>query len=227
MRAERFAEVLRELQQGMVEYDEERVMKGAKWVVEEGFDAYAAVMDWLAAGMAEVGRLFGENEYFVPEVSMAADALYAGLDILRPRIRPDAPGRVKGTAVIGTVEGDVHDIGKNMVKLLFEIAGFAIRDLGRDVPPQQFVAEVVRTEADFLCLSAMMTTTMGVMQPIIQEIREKRPNVKIMVGGAPLTADLANRWGADGYGKDAPNALAEALRLLGSLREMSGGPQND
>jgi methanogenic corrinoid protein MtbC1 len=128
---------------------------------------------------------------------------------------------MKGAVVIGTVEGDVHDIGKNLVKLMFEIAGFTVHDLGRDVPLEKFVDEVMTTDSDFLCMSAMMTTTMGGMKQVIDKVRAKNPNVKIMVGGAPMTEDLAQRWGADGYGKDAPNALAEALRMVSSLREMT------
>ncbi len=218
--ADRFQELLEELRQGVTEYDEERVKVAAQAVLDEGFDAYDAVMNGLAAGMEEVGRLFGANEYFVPEVLMCADALYGGLEILRPHIEVDPSRQVKGAVVIGTVEVDVHDIGKNLVKLMFEIAGFTVHDLGRDVPLEKFVEEVLSTDSDFLCMSAMMTTTMGGMKQVIDQVRQKNPNVKIMVGGAPLTGDLAQRWGADGYGKDAPNALQEALRMVGSLREM-------
>ncbi len=226
MAEERFAEILRELQQGVVEYDEERVKKAAQQALDEGFDAYSAVMDGLAAGMEEVGKLFVANEYFVPEVLMCADALYAGLTILRPHIKVDSARQMKGAVVIGTVEGDVHDIGKNLVKLMFEIAGFTVYDLGRDVPLEKFVDEVMSTDSDFLCMSAMMTTTMGGMKQVIEKIRAKNPNVKIMVGGAPMTEDLAHRWGADGYGKDAPNALSEALRMVSSLREMTKAAGN-
>ncbi len=228
MADERFAVILRELQQGVVEYDEQRVRKAARQAVDEGFDAWSAVMDGLAVGMEEVGRFFAANEYFVPEVLMCADALYAGLAILRPHVKADASRRMKGkgAVVIGTVEGDVHDIGKNLVKLMFEIAGFTVYDLGRDVPPEKFVDEVMSTDSDFLCMSAMMTTTMGGMRQVIEKVRAKNPNVKIMVGGAPLTEDLAHRWGADGYGKDAPNALSEALALVGSLRKMTKAAGN-
>ncbi len=221
MAEEKYAELLRELQQGVVEYDEDRVKKAAQQALDDGCDAYDAVMDGLAVGMEEVGTLFVANEYFVPEVLMCADALYAGLNILRPHIKVDSSRQMKGAVVIGTVEGDVHDIGKNLVKLMFEIAGFTVYDLGRDVPLEKFVDEVMSTDSDFLCMSAMMTTTMGGMKQVIEKIRAKNPNVKIMVGGAPMTEDLAHRWGADGYGKDAPNALSEALRMVSSLREMT------
>ena len=126
--------------------------------------------------------------------------------------------------VIGTVEGDVHDIGKNLVKLMFEIAGFEVFDLGKDVPLDKFVDEQLRTESDFVCLSAMMTTTMVGMPIIIQKIKAKNPDVKIMVGGAPVSADIAQKFGADGYGEDAPNALAEALRMVSSLKELQAKP---
>ena len=151
---------------------------------------------------------------------MSADALYAGLDILKPHIKLTAD-RVKGTVVIGTVEGDVHDIGKNLVKMMFEIAGFTIHDLGRDVPLDKFVESYMETDADIVCMSAMMTTTMIGMPVVIEKIRAKNPKAKIMIGGAPVNEDLVKRWGADATGRDARNALEEALKMIGVLRDLS------
>ena len=124
-------ELLKQLSEGVIEYDEDMVKEAAQKAVDEGLNAYNAVMNGLAAGMQVVGELYDKQEYFVPEMLMCADALYVGLDILRPNIDPsDLGDRARGQVVIGTVQGDVHDIGKNIVKLMFEVAGFTVHDLG-------------------------------------------------------------------------------------------------
>jgi corrinoid protein of di/trimethylamine methyltransferase len=218
---EREAEILETLKNGVIEFEEDDVIDAANLVVELGMDAYKATMDGLAAGMDVVGAYFAGGEYFVPEVLMSADALYAGLDILQPHIEMDPKDMVKGTVVIGTVEGDVHDIGKNLVKMMFDIAGFTIYDLGRDVPLEKFVDTYLEKDADIVCMSAMMTTTMIGMPIVIERIRAKNPNAKIMIGGAPINEDIAQKWGADATGEDAPNALQEALNMIGVLRDLS------
>ncbi|MFQ6057811.1 MAG: B12-binding domain-containing protein [Anaerolineae bacterium] len=214
------AEIIEKLKRGVIEFDEDLVREAAHQALDAGVDAYEAIMEGLAAGMDVVGDLFERNEYFVPEVLMSADALYVGLDILKPHVKMDQRSQVKGEVVIGTVEGDVHDIGKNLVKMMFEIAGFTVHDLGKDVPLDKFVEEQIRTDSDIVCLSAMMTTTMVGMPLVIQKLRAKNPNVKIMIGGAPLSKELADKWGADGYAPDATNALREALKMVAALREM-------
>jgi len=118
------------------------------------------------------------------------------------------------------VEGDVHDIGKNLVKLMFEVAGFEVHDLGKDVPLEKFVEEQLKTDADLVCLSAMMTTTMPGMKKVIEMLRERNPNVKIMIGGAPVSEKTVEMYGADATGKDAASALEEAIKMVASLREM-------
>jgi trimethylamine corrinoid protein len=210
------------LKNGVIEFEEDDVIDAANLAVELEMDAYKATMDGLAAGMDVVGVYFAGGEYFVPEVLMCADALYAGLDILQPHIEMDPEKMVKGTVVIGTVEGDVHDIGKNLVKMMFDIAGFTIHDLGRDVPLEKFVDTYLETDADIVCMSAMMTTTMIGMPIVIEKIRAKNPNAKIMIGGAPINEDIAEKWGADATGEDAPNALQEALNMIGVLRDLDG-----
>ena len=182
-------------------------------------EANDAIFNGLVSGMVEVGRMFEAQEYFVPELLMCADALYAGLDILKPHVKQLDLG-VKGSVVIGTVEGDVHDIGKNIVKMMFDVAGFTVYDLGRDVPLDKFVAEQLRTDSDLVCLSAMMTTTMTGMKKVIDDLRTKNPNVKIMIGGAPVSQDVADKYGADGYAKDATNALKDAINMVASLKKM-------
>jgi len=212
-------ELLRQLYEGVVKYDEDMVREAAQKVLEEGVDPLEAIMDGLAAGMQEVGELYERNEYFVPEVLLCADALYAGLDILKPHVKGERQD-IKGQVVIGTVEGDVHDIGKNLVKMMFEVAGFTVHDLGRDVPLEKFVEEQVRTDSEIVALSAMMTTTMLGMKKVIEMIKAKNPNVAIMLGGAPVTKDLADLFGADGYAESAGNAVSEAIKMIGRLREL-------
>ncbi len=217
--AERQKELFGTLKQGVIDYDEDTVKEAAQAVIDEGIDAYTAVFEGLVEGMNEVGRLYEEQEYFVPEILMCADALYAGLDILKPHIDKKDMG-VKGAVVMGVVQGDVHDIGKNIVKMMFDVAGFDVHDLGRDVPLDKFVEEQLKTDSELVLLSAMMTTTMVGMKDIIAKIKEKNPNVKIMIGGAPVSEDLADKWGADGFAKDANNALKEALQMVKALKDM-------
>ena len=216
-------ELYKTLSDGVVNFEEEKVKEAAQRVVNEGLDAYDAVMNGLAAGMEIVGDLYDKHEYFVPELLMAADALYAGLDILKPHLKLDAGDqRVKGQVVIGTVQGDVHDIGKNLIKMMFEVAGFTVHDLGRDVPLEKFAEEQMRTDSEIVALSAMMTTTMMGMKKVVQMIKERNPDVKIMLGGAPLTGDIAKLFGADGYAESAGNAVQEAIKMISQLRKLEG-----
>jgi len=217
---ERLQELLSKLKENVIEYEEDQVSEAAQALVDEGFDAYVGIMDGLAAGMEVVGELFDSQEYFVPEVLMCADALYAGLDILRPHVDMTGREEVKGEVVIGVVEGDVHDIGKNLVKMMFEVAGFTVHDLGADVPLADFVEKQISTNSDIVALSAMMTTTMMGMKKAIVSLHEKNPDVKIMIGGAPVTGEIADVFGADGYSENASNAVSEAIKMVGALRRM-------
>ena len=214
-------ELLKTLSDGVVNFEEDKVKEAAQKVLDEGLSAYDAVMNGLAAGMEIVGDLYDQHEYFVPELLMAADALYAGLDILKPHIKmEDMDQKVRGQVVIGTVQGDVHDIGKNLIKMMFEVAGFTVHDLGRDVPLEKFAEEQIRTDSEIVALSAMMTTTMMGMKKVVQMIKEKNPDVKIMLGGAPLTSDVAQLFGADGYAESAGNAVQEAIKMISQLRRI-------
>ena len=213
-------EILDKLKQGVIDYDEDAVMAAANEALAQNVDPHSAVFDGLVLGMVEVGRLYEEQEYFVPEMLMCADAMYAGLNILKPHmIKKD--GDSKGVVVMGVVQGDVHDIGKNIVRMMFDASGFEVHDLGRDVPLDKFVDEQLKTDSDLVCLSAMMTTTMVGMKEVIEKIKEKNPNCKIMIGGAPVTGDIASRWGADGYARDANNALKDAINMISSLKSIS------
>jgi len=214
-------ELLKTLSDSVVNFEEEKVGETAQRVLDEGLDAYDAVMNGLAAGMEIVGELYDKHEYFVPELLMCADALYAGLDILRPHIKmEDQDQRLKGQVVMGTVQGDVHDIGKNLIKMMFEVAGFTVHDLGRDVPLEKFAEEQMRTDSDIVALSAMMTTTMMGMKKVVEMIKAKNPNVAIMLGGAPVTKDVTELFGADGYAESAGNAVQEAIKMISRLREI-------
>ncbi len=216
---ERTKEILKGLHETVVAYDEDKTAEWARIALDEGLDPQTAIMDGLAAGMEKVGDLYQKKEYFVPELLMCADALYAGLDILRPHVK-DKEAQVKGQVVIGTVEGDVHDIGKNLVKLMFEVAGWTVHDLGKDVKLERFVEEQLRTDSDIVALSALMTTSMLAMPKVIEMIRARNPNVAIMLGGAPVTGDIAKLYGADGYATNAGNAVQEALKMISQLRQM-------
>jgi corrinoid protein of di/trimethylamine methyltransferase len=216
---EKRRELLEKLKNAVIQYDEDTAKEGAQEALDAGLEANDAIFSGLVSGMEEVGRLFEAQEYFVPELLMCADALYAGLDILKPHVKKMELG-VRGSVVIGTVEGDVHDIGKNIVKMMFDVAGFTVYDLGRDVPLDKFVEEQIKTDSDLVCLSAMMTTTMVGMKKVIDNLKTKNPNVKIMIGGAPVSQDIAEKWGADGYAKDANNALKDAINMISSLKKL-------
>jgi corrinoid protein of di/trimethylamine methyltransferase len=212
-------ELLDRLKKGVIEYEEDTVKEAAQQWLDDGHVALEGIMDGLAAGMEVVGDLYEKHEYFVPEVLMCADALYGGLDILRPHVPKQKDG-VNAQVVIGSIQGDVHDIGKNLVKMMFDVAGWEVHDLGRDVPLESFVEEQLRTDSEVVAMSAMMTTTMLGMKKVIAMIKEKNPNVGIMLGGAPVTKDVANLFGADGYAESAGNAVSEGIKMIGRLREL-------
>ncbi|UNC91567.1 corrinoid protein [Candidatus Contubernalis alkaliaceticus] len=219
MSEERAKELFNELKQGVIIFDEERVASAAQAVVDEGIDAFKAINQGLVPGMEEVGDLYEKQEYFISELLLCAEALYAGLNILEPNMKK-RKARVSGALIIGVVQGDVHDIGKNIIKMVFEVTGFEIHDLGRDVPVEEFVEKALSIDVDIVCLSAMMTTTMVNMKEVILRIKEKNPNVKVLIGGAPVNEDIAQRYGADGYADDPKNAIQKAVDLLSVLKEI-------
>ena len=169
----------------------------------------------MIAAMQEVGRRFEEGEYYVPEMLVAARAMQAGLSLLKPAL---VAGEVKsaGKVAIGTVKGDLHDIGKNLVTLMLEGAGFEVKDLGVDVPPERFVEAISQGDVEIVALSALLTTTMPYMKSTIEAIERARlrHRVKIIVGGAPVTQDFASQIGADGFCADASSAPALVHSLL-------------
>ncbi len=210
---ERKQKLLKELYDAVVEGDENIAKKTCESFLEEGFEAYDAMSQGLTKAMDRVGELYATQEYFVPELLMCADALYAGLDVLRPHIKVDRAEKQR-QIIMGTVEGDIHDIGKNLVKIMFEAAGWLVHDLGKDVKLTRFVEEQKKTKSDIVALSALMTTSMLAIPKAIEMIRAEDPHVAIMVGGAPLTRDTATRYGADGYANTAGEAVHEANEML-------------
>jgi 5-methyltetrahydrofolate--homocysteine methyltransferase len=169
----------------------------------------------LIAGMNVVGVKFKANEFYVPEVLIAARAMHAAMDLLKPLIA-ESGIQPTGRAVIGTVKGDLHDIGKNLVSMMLEGAGFAVVDLGVDVKPEKFV-EAVKDGSKVVCLSALLTTTMPGMKEVIEAMKQAglRDKAKIMIGGAPVTQAYADEIGADGYSPDAASAVDKAKELIG------------
>jgi methanogenic corrinoid protein MtbC1 len=214
---ERTREVVEGLYHAVIAMDEDRVQYLSKAVIDEGIDTYYAITHGLTAAMDRVGELYTRHEYFVPELLLCADALYTGLEILRPYIE-DKESVSKRQIVIGTVEGDIHDIGKNLVKIMFEAAGWIVHDLGRDVHLYRFVEEQKRTHSDIVALSALMTTSMLAIPRVIEMLRNECTDVVIMVGGAPLSHDIARSYGADGYADNAGKAVHEAMKILERMK---------
>jgi len=193
--------------------------EGAKIAVQEGLEsgvpAEQLMNDGLIAAMTEVGRLFEDGEYYVPEMLISARAMQAGLSVLRPvLVAQDV--KPKGKVVIGTVKGDMHDIGKNLVGMMLEGAGFQIIDLGSDCSPEKFLAAIREHQPDIVGMSALLTTTMVNMGITIRFLEEHnaRQQVKVIIGGAPVTQKYADEIGADGFAPDANQAAILAKRLI-------------
>ena len=208
-------EALKGLYDSIMEGDLELAQEKVQQALDEGIAPGRILNEGMIAAMGEVGQLFEEGEYFVPEMLIAARAMQGGLLILKPFLAEGdvhSPGKV----VIGTVKGDLHDIGKNLVAMMLEGSAFEIVDLGTDVSPEKFVEAVQTSGANIVAMSALLTTTMPNMATVIEALKEAglRDKVKVMVGGAPLTSDYASKIGADGYAADANQAVANAKALL-------------
>jgi len=202
--------------QCIVEGDNAGVQENVNAALAAGLDAGTILNQGLIAGMAEVGRLFEEGEYFVPEMLISARAMKSAMAILKPHLTSEQVGSA-GKVAIGTVKGDLHDIGKNLVSLMLEGAGFQVVDLGSDVPPEKFVDAVKTSGVNIVAMSALLTTTMVNMKATVTALEEAglRDKVKVMIGGAPVTDAFAKQVGADGYAPDASRAVAVAKVLLG------------
>jgi dimethylamine corrinoid protein len=209
------AQIFQDLSDAVVAMDDDKVIELAKRVITEGIDVYDAIEKGLSHGMERAGRLFEEEEYFVPELLICSDAMYAGLDLLNPHLKRVGEGP-RHKIVIGVIEGDTHDIGKNLVRIMTETGGFEIYDLGRDVPAQQFVDKAREVDADIIAISTLMTTTMQGMAEVIGLLKAAnlREKFKVIVGGGPVSAGFADRIGADGYAANAGAAVKLVRRLV-------------
>ncbi|MEG1992578.1 MAG: corrinoid protein [Acetivibrio sp.] len=210
-------ELLQRLSDGVVEMEEEEVIAASNEFLEKGFPAFDGIMQGLVDGMNRAGQLYDEEEYFVTDVLLCSDAMYCGLEILKPHLTAvTEDSEKKQKVVIGVVEGDTHDIGKNLVKIMLETAGFELYDLGRDVPLQNFVDKVKEVQADLVCMSTLMTTTMEGMSTVIQLLSQQgvREQVKVIIGGGPISQRFADKIGADGYSANAVEAVKLAKNLL-------------
>lgn len=203
------------IKQRLVEGDAQGTVEAAREALAGKVPAETILRDALISGMEEVGDLFARNEYFVPELLLSARAMHTALDVLRPLLAGGGY-RPAGRVVMGTVQGDLHDIGKKLVAMMLEGAGFEVIDLGTNVPPERFVATARENGAALVGLSALLTTTLPAMEETVQAIRraELAGEVRVMVGGAPVTDSFARRIGADGYAPDASAAVALARRLM-------------
>jgi 5-methyltetrahydrofolate--homocysteine methyltransferase len=207
--------VFKEIYDSIIDGSQEVTKKKVQQALDEGFEPGRILNDAMVSAMAEVGRLFEEGEYYVPEMLIAARAMQNGLAILKPRLVQQNVASA-GKVVAGTVKGDLHDIGKNLVCMMLEGAAFEIIDLGSDVTPEKFIEAVKANNAQIIAMSALLTTTMPGMKTTIEALKVAglRDKVKVMVGGAPLTTQYANDIGADGYAPDASRAVALARSLL-------------
>jgi len=208
--------IFERMRQGLLNYNADEVEKTSKEAVAQGIDPLEAT-NVLTDTIKELGEKFGRMEIFLPELMMAAEAMKAGVAVLEPAMKASKKSVAKlGTFLIGTVKGDIHDIGKTIVSTMLTASGFKVVDVGNDAPSSAFLEAAESNKADIIGLSALMTTTMSSMEETINYFKEKgvRDKYKIMIGGAPVTKEYADEVGADGYGKDASEAVDVAKRLV-------------
>jgi len=210
-------EKLSALYNAIIEGDVAGTKDGVQAALEAGLEPGTILADGMIAAMKEVGTRFEEGDCFVPEMLIAARAMQSGMAFLKPHLL-QGEVRSSGRVVIGTVKGDLHDLGKNLVALMLEGAGFEVKDLGVDVLPEKFVEAIVVGGADIVAFSALLTTTMPNMKNAIEAIQQAglRDKVKIIIGGAPVTQEYANQIGADGFSSDASRAVSLAQALIGN-----------
>ncbi len=215
--ADRKAELLQGLADAVIDMDEDRAVTLAEEAVATGVDAYEAISEGLARGMEIVSEKYDNEEYFVPEILLCSDAMYAAIEVLKPHLKPESAG-APARVVIGVIEGDTHDIGKNIVRIMLDTAGFEVHDLGRDVPVERFVSEAQRLGARIIAISTLMSTTRDGMRRLVERLEAEgvRERFKVLIGGPPVSWAFCREIGADAYGGSAP----EGVRLA---RELAGG----
>ena len=205
--------VLEQIKEQVIAGNAKKVKEYTDAAVAEGLDVSLILNDGLIAGMNVIGALFKNDEVYVPEVLIAARAMHTGLAAIKPLIA-SAGLKEKGIVVIGTVKGDMHDIGKNLVIMMLEGAGYKVIDLGTDVPTEKFLRAVEDEHPQVVGVSALLTTTMPQMQETVKRLREYGNRIKIVVGGAPISAKFAREIGADGYAADAASAVEKVSELI-------------
>lgn len=213
-----------DLKEAIIEADEQRALDAAAQIVAQGHDPLAAVHEGLSAGMAVVGDRFQAGEFFLPELIAAADTFSAAMEILEPEIEKAGGGMARtGVAVVGTVAGDVHTIGKDIFAMLLKVRGFEVHDLGADVPAGAFLDTSEKVGADLIAMSALLTTTMPGQKDLVDILREQgiRDRYVLMVGGGPVSPEWAAQIGADGYAQTAEEGVELAKRLVAELKSRS------
>ncbi len=213
-------EILQNLTTAVIAMDEEAVRSAAQEAIRSGISAADAINEGLVKGMQVVGEKYEQQEYFIPEVLLCSDAMIAGIEILRRHLSKDDAAEA-AKVVIGVVQGDTHDIGKNLVKIMLETSGFEVFDLGRDVAPLVFVDKARAVGANIIALSTLMTTTMDGMAEVMRLLDKEnvREQFKVMIGGEPISQAFADKIGADGYAATASGAVKVAKSLTGGLRQ--------
>ena len=207
--------LLSELSRCVRDMEDGQVTDVAKEYADAGYDPQEGVLNGLVPGMNEAGELYEQEEYYIPELLICSDAMYNGLDVLRPLMANEQAAQGP-KVVIGVIQGDTHDIGKNLVKIMLETAGYQMIDLGRDVPVERFVETVRQEKPQVVALSTLMSTSMNHMGRLVSDLRDVglRDGVKVIIGGAPVSRSFAEKIGADGYSENATEAVKLVDRLL-------------
>lgn len=211
-------ELLQQLSDCVFEMEDDKAADVANEYIEAGYEALDGVLKGLVDGMNRAGQMYEDEEYFVTDLLVCSDAMYNGLEILKPHLPQDkVSGAVTYKCVIGVVEGDTHDIGKNLVRIMLETAGFEIYDLGRDVPLISFVQKAKDVDAQLICLSTLMTTTMPGMKEVVDMLEKEglKDKVQVMIGGGPISQAYCDQINADGYAVNAISAVSLAKKLVG------------
>jgi corrinoid protein of di/trimethylamine methyltransferase len=210
-------EIITRLAQSVIDGEPEDAVELAKQALDEGLDPLACINQGLTAGINRVGELFASGEYFLPDLIIGGEAMKAALSVLEPALAGDQERQILGRVVLGTVQGDLHEIGKTLVGTMLTANGFLVTDIGIDKPAADFVSAAREANATLIGASALLTTTMPEQQKIVEELKEAglRDQVRVMIGGAPITQGWADKIGADGYAEDAISAVALAKQLVG------------
>jgi 5-methyltetrahydrofolate--homocysteine methyltransferase len=210
-------EFYEKLAQAVVDGEDEIAVETAKAALEAGFDPLACINQGLTEGMNRVGELFASGEYYLPDLIIGGETMKVALDVLEPALLETQEREVLGNVVIGTVQGDLHEIGKNLVATLLSASGFRVTDIGIDKSPVDFLNAAIEADADIVGASALLTTTMVVQDQIVEALDDAglRDKVKVMIGGAPVNQAWADQIGADAYGEDAVSSVSIAKKLMG------------